>query len=363
MNEPNNIIVGLSGGVDSSVTAYLLRQQGKNVRGVFMQNWEDDDNDEYCSIKQDSFDAIAVADIVGIDVDIVNFAAQYKDKVFAYFLQEYQSGRTPNPDVLCNAEIKFKCFLEYALNQGAQAIATGHYARKEVRDGVHYLLKGLDHQKDQSYFLYRLQAHQLEKSLFPLGHLTKTEVRRLAAEANLPTAAKKDSTGICFIGERPFREFLQQYLPTNSGNMVCPNGKIVGQHMGLMFYTIGQRKGLGIGGAGEPWFVCGKDLTRNELMVVQGHDHELLYTKSLTMNQLSWTLPEKPAAGRYTCKTRYRMNDAACQLHYLDDGHAQLYFDEPQWAVTPGQSAVLYDGDVCLGGGVITETDKNLIKC
>lgn len=356
MNEPNNIIVGLSGGVDSSVTAYLLKQQGKNVRGVFMQNWEDDDNDEYCSIKQDSFDAIAVADILGIDIDIVNFASEYKDKVFSYFLQEYQAGRTPNPDVLCNAEIKFKCFLDYAIEHGAEAIATGHYARKEVRDGVHYLLKGLDNNKDQSYFLYRLQPHQLSKSIFPLGHLQKPEVRRLAAEALLPTANKKDSTGICFIGERPFRAFLQQYLPTNSGEMVTPEGKVVGEHLGLMFYTLGQRKGLGIGGEGEPWFVAGKDLANNQLIVVQGHEHPLLYSKSLQMNQLSFTLPEKPKSGRYTCKTRYRMQDAACELSYLDENTAQLIFDEPQWAVTPGQSAVLYNGEVCLGGGIILAT-------
>ena len=356
-----NIVVGLSGGVDSSVTAYLLKQQGHLVRGVFMQNWEDDDNDEYCSIKEDSFDAIAVADIVGIDIDIVNFAAQYKDKVFAYFLQEYRAGRTPNPDVLCNAEIKFKCFLDYALAEGADVIATGHYARKEVRNGVHYLLKGLDANKDQSYFLYRLQPHQLAHAIFPLGDLEKPEVRRLAAEAKLPTAAKKDSTGICFIGERPFREFLQQYLPTEPGDMMTPEGKKVGEHVGLMFYTLGQRKGLGIGGAGEPWFVAGKDLGQNRLIVVQGHDHPLLYTQSLVMNDLSWTLPQKPPEGRYTCKTRYRMADAPCQLRYLDDDIAELVFDEPQWAVTPGQSAVLYDGDICLGGGVIMSTDKPVI--
>ena len=356
-----NIVVGLSGGVDSSVTAYLLKQQGHQVRGVFMQNWEDDDNDEYCSIKEDSFDAIAVADIVGIDIDIVNFAAQYKDKVFAYFLQEYRAGRTPNPDVLCNAEIKFKCFLDYALAEGADVIATGHYARKEIRNGVHYLLKGLDTNKDQSYFLYRLQPHQLAHAIFPLGDLEKPEVRRLAAEAKLPTAAKKDSTGICFIGERPFREFLQQYLPTEPGDMMTPEGKKVGEHVGLMFYTLGQRKGLGIGGAGEPRFVAGKDLGQNRLIVVQGHDHPLLYTQSLVMNDLSWTLPQKPPEGRYTCKTRYRMADAPCQLRYLDDDIAELVFDEPQWAVTPGQSAVLYDGDICLGGGVIMSTDKPVI--
>ena len=359
--QPQNIIVGLSGGVDSSVTAALLHQQGHNVRGIFMQNWEDDNNDQYCSIKEDSLDAMAVADIIGIDIDIVNFAAQYKDKVFAYFLQEYEAGRTPNPDVLCNAEIKFKCFLEHAIEQGAEAIATGHYARKEVREGVHYLLKGADSSKDQSYFLYRLQPFQLERALFPLGGMQKTEVRRLARNFRLPTAAKKDSTGICFIGERPFREFLQKYLPTHNGNMVTPEGKIVGEHIGLTFYTIGQRKGLGIGGAGEPWFVAGKNIARNELIVVQGHDDPLLYSGSLKMNRLSWTLPAKPATGRYTCKTRYRMADAPCELRYLDDGSAELIFDAPQWAVTPGQSAVLYDGDICLGGGVITETDKLVI--
>lgn len=356
-----NIVVGLSGGVDSSVTAYLLKQQGHQVRGIFMQNWEDDNTDEYCSIKQDSLDAMAVADIIGIDIDIVNFATEYKDNVFAYFLKEYQAGRTPNPDVLCNAEIKFKCFLDHAIDEGADAIATGHYARKEIRNGVHHLLKGLDNNKDQSYFLYRLKPHQLEKALFPLGNLKKPEVRRLAAEAQLPTATKKDSTGICFIGERPFRAFLQQYLPTDSGNMVTPEGKIVGTHLGLMFYTIGQRKGLGIGGAGEPWFVAGKDLTRNELIVVQGHEHSLLFTKSLQMNDLSFTLPERPAPGRYHCKTRYRMADAACTLRYIDNETAELLFDEPQWAVTPGQSAVLYDGDICLGGGIITATDKPVI--
>ena len=359
--QSQNIIVGLSGGVDSSVTAALLHQQGHNVRGIFMQNWEDDNNDQYCSIKEDSLDAMAVADIIGIDIDIVNFAAQYKDKVFAYFLQEYEAGRTPNPDVLCNAEIKFKCFLDHAIEQGAEAIATGHYARKNVRDGVHYLLKGADSSKDQSYFLYRLQPFQLERALFPLGGMQKTEVRRLARDFRLPTAAKKDSTGICFIGERPFREFLQKYLPTHNGNMVTPDGKIVGEHIGLTFYTIGQRKGLGIGGAGEPWFVAGKNIARNELIVVQGHDAPLLYSGSLKMNQLSWTQPEKPAAGRYTCKTRYRMADAPCELRYLDDDTAELIFAAPQWAVTPGQSAVLYDGDICLGGGIITETDKPVI--
>ena len=263
--------------------------------------------------------------------------------------------------MLCNAEIKFKCFLDYALEQGADVIATGHYARKEIIGGRHCLLKGSDGNKDQSYFLYRLKPHQLERAVFPLGGLEKPEVRRLAEAFKLPTAAKKDSTGICFIGERPFREFLQQYLPTNPGKMRTPEGKTVGEHVGLTFYTIGQRKGLGIGGAGEPWFVAGKNLPRNELLVVQGHDHPLLYTNSLVMNDLSFTLPERPKPGRYTCKTRYRMADAPCELRYLDEDTAELVFDVPQWAVTPGQSAVLYDGDVCLGGGIIVSTDKPLI--
>lgn len=347
------IVVGLSGGVDSSVTALLLKQQGYDVLGIFMQNWEDDNDDEYCSIKQDAIDAIAVADVIGIDIEIVNFAAQYKDKVFAYFLQEYQAGRTPNPDVLCNAEIKFKCFLEYAIEQGANTMATGHYARKVEKDGLHYLLKGKDTNKDQSYFLYRLNQMQLSHAIFPLGDLEKPRVRELAAESHLSTAAKKDSTGICFIGERPFREFLQKYLPTQNGDMVTPEGLKIGEHMGLMYYTVGQRKGLGIGGPGEPWFVADKNLITNELIVVQGHDHPLLFKSSLIMKDLSFTLPERPKAGIYQAKTRYRMQDAQCELSYLDEKTAQLVFHQPQWAVTPGQSAVLYDGDVCLGGGII----------
>ena len=245
---------------------------------------------------------------------------------------------------------------------GSSPVAERVEVHTHINDnGVHYLLKGLDQNKDQSYFLYRLKPFQLERAIFPLGGLEKPEVRRLAAEFNLPTAAKKDSTGICFIGERPFREFLQKYLPTDNGKMVTPEGKTVGEHVGLMFYTLGQRKGLGIGGAGEPWFVAAKDLTKNELIVVQGHDHPLLYTRSLVMNDLSFTLPERPKEGRYTCKTRYRMADAPCELRYLDDETVELVFDEPQWAVTPGQSAVLYEGNVCLGGGIIQSTDKPVI--
>lgn len=353
MTGKKRIVVGMSGGVDSSVTAWLLKQQGHEVIGVFMQNWEDDDNGEYCSIKQDSLDAMSVADIVGIDMEIVNFAKEYKDRVFSYFLSEYAAGRTPNPDVLCNAEIKFKAFLDFAIGLGADYIATGHYARKQERDGLHYLLKAVDETKDQSYFLYRLNQSQLSRSLFPLGDLRKSEVRRLAHEAGLPTAAKKDSTGICFIGERPFREFLQRYLPTEPGAMVTPEGRHVGEHMGLMYYTLGQRKGLGIGGQGEPWFVAAKDMPGNRLIVVQGHEHPLLLKHTLSMTDLSWTLDQAPTAGSYSAKNRYRMPDAACTLATPNDGNAELYFPEAQWAITPGQSAVLYQGDICLGGGVI----------
>lgn len=355
MNTPKKqrIVVGMSGGVDSSVTAWLLKQQGHEVIGVFMQNWEDDNDDEYCSIKQDALDAMSVADIVGIDMEIVNFATEYKDRVFAYFLKEYSAGRTPNPDVLCNAEIKFKAFLDYALSLGADCIATGHYARKAVIDNQHYLLKAVDQSKDQSYFLYRLNQYQLSHAIFPLGDLQKSAVRQFAAQAGLPTAAKKDSTGICFIGERPFREFLKRYLPTSPGDMVTPEGRVVGQHEGLMYYTIGQRKGLGIGGQGEPWFVVGKDIPGNRLIVVQGHDHPLLLRNNLQMDDLSWTLSSPPEEGVCSAKTRYRMPDASATLTDLTTDRATLNFDSPQWAVTPGQSAVLYHGDICLGGGVI----------
>lgn len=349
------IVVGMSGGVDSSVCAWLLQQQGRDVVGIFMQNWEDDNDDEYCSIKQDFLDVVAVADIIGLDVDAVNFAAEYKDRVFAYFLQEYAAGRTPNPDVLCNAEIKFKAFLDHALRQGASRIATGHYARLEERDGRFYLLKAADLSKDQSYFLYRLNQYQLSRALFPLGDLPKTRVRELAREAGLPNHAKKDSTGICFIGERPFREFLNRYLPMAPGPMQTPEGRVVGQHVGLTFYTIGQRQGLGIGGAGEPWYVAGKDMAGNTLIVVQGHDHPLLLKDRLIAGQLSWTLDEAPAPGRYAAKTRYRQADAACELVQVAADRLELHFAEPQWAITPGQSLVLYDGDHCLGGGIIIE--------
>ncbi|WP_137939030.1 tRNA 2-thiouridine(34) synthase MnmA [Chitinivorax sp. B] len=353
MSSKKRVVVGMSGGVDSSVTAWLLKQQGHEVIGVFMQNWEDDNDDEYCSIKEDAADAIAVADIVGIDIEVVNFAKEYKDRVFKYFLDEYSAGRTPNPDVLCNAEIKFKAFLDYAMNLGAEVIATGHYARKVEQGGRHYLAKAVDDTKDQSYFLYRLNQSQLSRSWFPLGDIRKTEVRRMAEEAQLPNFGKKDSTGICFIGERPFREFLNRYLPRSPGPMVTPEGKVMGQHEGLMYHTIGQRKGLGIGGQGEPWFVAAKDIPNNKLIVVQGHDHPLLLKPELTAQQLSWTQDDAPQPGRYTAKTRYRQQDAACTLLAIEEGVCTVQFDEPQWAVTPGQSVVLYDHDICLGGGII----------
>ena len=343
----------MSGGVDSSVAAHLLKQQGHEVVGIFMQNWEDDNDDGYCTIKQDSMDAIAVADILGIDIEIVNFAKEYKDRVFSYFLNEYQAGRTPNPDILCNSEIKFKAFLDHALSLGAEYVATGHYVSKLATPDGEVLTRAVDSNKDQSYFLYRLNQYQISHALFPLGNLTKPEVRQIAAGLNLPTATKKDSTGICFIGERPFREFLQRYMPTKAGKMVTPEGKTVGQHQGLMYYTLGQRKGLGIGGQGDPWFVADKNLATNELIVVQGHEHPLLLKKTLRANQLSFGLNEKPVAGRYSAKTRYRMQDAACELHYINDDEFELVFDTPQWAITPGQSVVLYSQEKCLGGGII----------
>ncbi|GAA4321573.1 tRNA 2-thiouridine(34) synthase MnmA [Pigmentiphaga soli] len=357
------IVIGMSGGVDSSVGAWLLKQQGYEVVGLFMKNWEDDDDSEYCSTRQDWLDAASVADVIGIDIEAVNFAAEYKDRVFAEFLSEYSAGRTPNPDVLCNAEIKFKAFLDHAMRMGAERIATGHYARvRQAADGRFQLLKALDGSKDQSYFLHRLNQAQLARTVFPLGEIRKTEVRRIAHELGLSNAAKKDSTGICFIGERPFREFLNRYLPTKPGPIRTPEGEVVGEHVGLSFYTLGQRKGLGIGGVkgrqseegiGDAWYVARKDMAANTLYVVQGHDHPWLLSAGLDAGNASWAAGEPPAPGRYGAKTRYRQADAPCALSGADGGAFHLDFDAPQWAVTPGQAAVLYDGDVCLGGGTI----------
>jgi len=354
------IVVGMSGGVDSSVAALLLKQQGYEVVGLFMKNWEDDDDDEYCSTRQDLIDVAAVADIIGIDLEAVNFAAEYKDRVFASFLAEYAAARTPNPDILCNAEIKFKAFLDHALAMGASRIATGHYAGVREVHGRYELLKGADPAKDQSYFLHRLTQAQLARVIFPLANLKKTEVRRIARDTGLPVHAKKDSTGICFIGERPFREFLNRYLPRVPGAMRTPEGRVVGSHIGLAFYTIGQRSGLGIGGTkesaapGEPWYVAGKDIAQNELIVVQGHDHPVLKSRALTASDLAWVSGATPdPADRYGGKTRYRQVDASCRVAALGEGACAVEFDEPQWAVTPGQSVVLYRDEVCLGGGVI----------
>ena len=364
MGSSKRVVVGLSGGVDSAVSAWLLKRQGWDVVGIFMKNWEDDDGDEYCSSRQDFIDAASVADVLGIELEHVNFAAEYKDRVFAEFLREYQAGRTPNPDVLCNAEIKFKAFLDHAMRLGAGKIATGHYARVREIDGRFELLKGLDETKDQSYFLHRLDQDQLGKTLFPVGELRKTEVRRIAAEIGLPNARKKDSTGICFIGERPFREFLNRYIRKEPGPVKDERGRVIGEHQGLSFYTLGQRQGLGIGGVkargtqrggGEhaPWFVARKDMASNTLWVVQGHDHPWLQSLALQADDASWVAGAAPREGRYGAKTRYRQADAACRLAAGANGLFQLDFSDPQWAVTPGQSAVLYDGEVCLGGGVI----------
>jgi tRNA-specific 2-thiouridylase len=354
--------------VDSAVSAWLLKQQGLEVVGIFMKNWEDDDDTAYCSSNVDFVDAAAVADVVGIEIEHVNFASEYKDRVFAEFLREYQAGRTPNPDVLCNAEIKFKAFLDHAMRLGADKIATGHYARvRQAADGSCQLLKGLDPAKDQSYFLHRLNQAQLSRTLFPVGELHKTEVRRLALEIGLPNAKKKDSTGICFIGERPFREFLNRYLSHEPGPIVDERGREIGRHVGLSFYTLGQRQGLGIGGLRSgggthaPWFVAAKDLDRNRLIAVQGHDHPALLSRHLWAEDVSWVAGHPPADGRLAAKTRYRQADAPCRFHQAAEHGVpgfELDFSAPdpaQWAVTPGQSAVLYDGEVCLGGGVISQ--------
>ena len=349
----------MSGGVDSSVAALLLKRQGYRVIGLFMKNWEDDDDGEYCSTREDLVDAASAADVVGVEFEAVNFAAEYKDRVFADFLREYSAGRTPNPDVLCNAEIKFKAFLDHAVMLGAEKIATGHYAGVRERDGRAELLRAADPGKDQSYFLHRLNQAQLSRVMFPLAGLKKSEVRRIAAEAGLANHAKKDSTGICFIGERPFREFLNRYLPKQPGPMLDERGQIVGEHIGLMFYTIGQRKGVGIGGkkdgSGAPWFVARKNMAANSLTIVQGHDHPWLQARHLVAENTSWVAGVPPAASHpYGAKTRYRQSDAVCDFTEVPKGGFGLTFDAPQWAVTPGQSAVLYDGEVCLGGGIIT---------
>ncbi len=358
------IIVGMSGGVDSSVAALLLQEQGHHIEGLFMKNWEEDDSEDYCSAAQDLADAQAVCDQLNIPLHRVNFSTEYWDRVFSYFLDEYRSGRTPNPDVLCNKEIKFKAFLEYALEQlDAEKIATGHYARLEEDAGQYVLQRALDENKDQTYFLYLLGQTQLARSLFPLGNLAKHSVRQLAESAGFPNHKKKDSTGICFIGERKFREFLRRYLPANQGDIEDPQGQVIGAHQGLMYYTLGQRQGLGIGGMKDtpeaPWFVVGKDLERNKLIAAQGHEHPLLMSHELTADQLHWIsgrTPEFPI--RCLARLRHRQPLQTCEVNQYGENHCRILFDRAQRAATPGQSIVFYDSRNCLGGGIIKSVKK-----
>ena len=361
MNKENiRVIVGMSGGVDSSVTALLLKQAGYDVIGIFMKNWDDTDENGVCTATDDYKDVAAVAEQIGIPYYSVNFEKEYWDRVFEYFLKEYRLGRTPNPDVMCNKEVKFQAFLEYALQLGADYVAMGHYARVEKdENGVVRLLCGVDNNKDQTYFLSQLNQQQLSKAMFPIGHLEKKEVRKIAEEFDLATAKKKDSTGVCFIGERNFNEFLSHYLPAKPGKMVTLDGEVKGDHAGLMYYTIGQRQGLGIGGGGktnDPWFVVGKDLSTNTLYVGQGFHHPNLYSDSLFATDLQFnTDEEKPNEFECTAKFRYRQQDTKVRVVFQEDDKtkAMVYFEEPVRAITPGQAVVFYDGDICLGGGII----------
>jgi tRNA-specific 2-thiouridylase len=361
VNNKTRIIVGMSGGVDSSVAALLLLEQGFRVEGLFMKNWEEDDGTEYCTAKEDLADAQAVADRLGIHLHQANFAAEYWDNVFEHFLTEYKAGRTPNPDILCNKEIKFKAFLEYAMTLGADYIATGHYAQVDTDSDIR-LLKGLDTEKDQSYFLHAVAKDQFARSLFPVGGIQKIKVRELAQSSGLTTHDKKDSTGICFIGERRFKDFLEQYIPAQPGEIVSDDGEILGRHSGLMFHTLGQRQGLGIGGLknhGEaPWYVIDKDLEHNRLIVGQGNNHPGLFSLSLICSSIDWIDGKGPPLPlSCAAKVRYRQQDQACRIESVPGGY-QVTFDTPQRAVTPGQSACFYLGNWCLGGGIITSINK-----
>ncbi|SDB97058.1 tRNA (5-methylaminomethyl-2-thiouridylate)-methyltransferase [Pelagirhabdus alkalitolerans] len=354
-NKDTRVVVGMSGGVDSSVTALLLKEQGYEVIGIFMKNWDDTDDEGFCTATEDYDDVVRVCNQLDIPYFAVNFEKQYWDKVFTYFLDEYKKGRTPNPDVMCNKEIKFKAFLDHALSLGADYVATGHYARKRVTGSKTEMLKGIDHNKDQTYFLNQLSEDVLEKVLFPLGDLPKSDVRQIAHDHGLVTATKKDSTGICFIGERDFKTFLSEYLPAQPGRIQTMDGEDKGQHEGLMYYTIGQRQGLGIGGPGGPWFVVGKNLEDNILYVEAGYDNVYLKSDQLFASDVNWIdkAPNEPIT--CTAKFRYRQKDTPVQVTPLDDGRIKVDFDHQERAVTPGQSVVLYQGDVCLGGGTIDD--------
>jgi len=360
-----NIIVGISGGVDSSVAAFQLQQGNYNVEGVFMKNWEEDDTSDNCTAAEDFSDAQNVCKTLNIPIHGVNFSTEYWDKVFSHFLEEYKVGRTPNPDILCNKEIKFSAFLDYALSKGADKIATGHYASIKYENGFYRLYKSFDKNKDQTYFLHELNQHQLAHSLFPLGDLEKKDVRKIAKQQKLITFDKKDSTGICFIGERNFKDFLSTYLPAQPGDIITDDGHIIAQHSGLMFYTLGQRQGLGIGGlkgfADKPWYVAQKDMKNNKLIVVQDHAHTLLLSNWLETQKIHW-ITQQPGSFPYKCnaKTRYRQVDAPCEILEIAPGHYRVNFDQPQWAVTPGQSVVFYQGNECLGGAIITEIPNSI---
>jgi tRNA-uridine 2-sulfurtransferase len=358
--EETRVVVGMSGGVDSSVAALLLKEQGFDVIGIFMKNWDDTDESGFCTATEDYEDVIQVCNQLDIPYYAVNFEKEYWDKVFTYFLEEYKAGRTPNPDVMCNKEIKFKAFLDHALQLGADYVATGHYARVDERDGEVMMLRGVDDNKDQTYFLNQLSQEQLSKVMFPIGEYNKPEIRQLAEKAHLATAKKKDSTGICFIGERDFKEFLSQYLPAQPGEMQTLAGEVKGRHDGLMYYTIGQRHGLGIGGNGDPWFVVGKNLDENILYVEQGFNHPSLHSDYLTAIKVSWISNRKvPETFTCTAKFRYRQPDRKVTVKITGENTCEVQFAESQRAVTPGQAVVFYDGDICLGGGTIDDVFKN----